>query len=102
VGKHFATAQTKKIEARLPTSTKGGQSPDMRILRLLRPMFPEHYITSQQHKNPAAKLMARCQETISSQDGISPAEGNRLFVYHTDANKGYYKRADDVFNPTTS
>jgi len=36
--------------------------------------------------------------TIYQPDGITPAEGIVLFVYHTDAT-GYYNKDDDAYNP---
>lgn len=36
--------------------------------------------------------------TIYQPDGVTPAEGIVLFVYHTDAT-GYYNKEDDAYNP---
>jgi protocatechuate 3,4-dioxygenase beta subunit len=36
--------------------------------------------------------------TIYQPDGITPAEGIVLFVYHTDST-GYYNKEDDAYNP---
>jgi len=94
VGKHFATAQTKKIEARLPTSTKGG---NRLICASCATPTDVSWNTTITAKEEPGELM-EMSGTIFQPDGISPAEGIVLFVYHTDAT-GYYNEQDDVFNP---
>ena len=37
-------------------------------------------------------------QALADSDGVTPAEGIVLYVYHTDAT-GYYNKDDDPYNP---
>ena len=57
-------------------------------------MSPKLTITSKDEKGEPLLISG----TIFQPDGITPAEGIVLFVYHTDAT-GYYNKDDDAYDP---
>jgi len=57
-------------------------------------MSPKITITSKDEKGEPLIMSG----TIFQPDGVTPAEGIVLYVYHTDAT-GYYSKDDDPYNP---
>jgi len=57
-------------------------------------MSPQLTITSKDEKGEPLLMSG----TIFEPDGVTPAEGIVLFVYHTDAT-GYYNKDDDAYDP---
>jgi protocatechuate 3,4-dioxygenase beta subunit len=94
LGRHFSTTQTVKKESRLPTVRENGNRVICASCATPEDISWKTTITS---ANETGELM-ELSGTIYEPDGITPAEGIVLFVYHTDAT-GYYNEQDDAFNP---
>jgi protocatechuate 3,4-dioxygenase beta subunit len=84
-----ATAQAK----RLPYSDGFGSMPCSSCIAPQN-MAWQTTIASKEEKGEPLMMSG----TICQPDGVTPAEGIVLFVYHTDAT-GYYNKEDDAYNP---
>ena len=84
-----AIAQTK----RLPYTAGWGSMP---CSSCIAPQDISSEVTIASRDEPGEPLVM--SGTIYQPDGVTPAEGIVLFVYHTDAT-GYYNKEDDVYDP---
>lgn len=78
---------------RLPYTNGFGSMP---CSKCIAPATMSSKITIAADDEPGERLVM--SGTIFKSDGVTPAEGIVLFVYHTDAT-GYYNKDDDAYDP---
>jgi protocatechuate 3,4-dioxygenase beta subunit len=94
LAKHLNATQKREPQKRLPTAIMGGGRGICASCATPEDLSWSTTITA---KNEPGEPMDM-SGTIYQPDGVTPAEGIILFVYHTDAT-GYYNEQDDAFNP---
>jgi len=94
LNRDFGGPQTQTPQKRLPTAIMGGGRGICASCATPDNLSWNTQITAKNEPGEPMDITG----TIFQPDGVTPAEGIVLFVYHTDAT-GYYNEQDDAFNP---